>query len=83
MQPLAFFQQPIRLTGDIARIRNVTFILATGWAPSPFRPFYERAKSKGWKLATMACGHDVMLDMPIELTHELLAATPQMAAQAN
>ncbi len=77
MQPLATFQQPLHLTGGIARIKNITFILASGWAPSPFPPFYERAKIKGWKTLTMSCGHDVMLDLPEELTQELLAASPR------
>ena len=80
MQPLATFQQPVRLTGGIARIKNITFILASGWAPSPFSPFYERAKAKGWKTLTMSCGHDVMLDLPEELTQELLAASPRTQA---
>ena len=83
MQPLATFQQPIHLTGEIARIKNVTFILASGWSPSPFLPFYEQAKAKGWKTLVMASGHDVMLDMPEELTQELLAASSQSAASAH
>jgi len=83
MQPLATFQQPIHLTGGIAQIENVTFILATGWAPSPFPPFCEQAKAKGWRTLAMACGHDVMLDLPQELTRELLAASPQSAASAH
>ena len=72
MQPLATFQQPIHLTGAINRIENVTFILANGWA-SPFLPFYEQAKAKGWKTLTISSGHDVMLDQPEELAEELLA----------
>jgi hypothetical protein len=76
MQPLATFQQTLHLTGGIARIKNITFILANGWGPSPFPPFYERAKVKGWKTLTMSCGHDGMLDLPEELTQELLAASP-------
>ena len=83
MQPLATFQQPIHLTGEIDRIENVTFILANGWAPSPFPPFYEKAKAKGWKTLTMACGHDVMLDKPEELVEALLAVAPQSAAPAH
>lgn len=75
MQPLATFQQPLRLTGEIARVKNVTFILADGWSPSPFPSFYQKAKAQGWKTLTMSCGHDVMLDMPQELTRELLAAS--------
>jgi pimeloyl-ACP methyl ester carboxylesterase len=75
MQPLATFQQPLDLTGGISRIKSITFILANGYSPSPFPPFYERAKAKGWKTLTMPCGHDVMLDLPAELTQELMAAS--------
>jgi hypothetical protein len=76
MQPLATFQQPLRLTGKLDAVKNVTFIRATGYDESPFTPSYQRAKSKGWKTLTMACGHDVMLDMPQELTQYLLAVSP-------
>jgi len=79
MQPLRTFQQPLRLTGGIAKVSNVTYILATGWAPSPFPPFHDEAKSKGWRTVTMECGHDVMLDLPEELTRELLAASARSA----
>lgn len=81
MQPLATFQQPLhfeqppQLTGKIAGIENVTFILAGGWEPSPFAHFYDRAKAKGWRTVTMKSGHDVMLDLPEELAQELLAAS--------
>ena len=83
MQPLATLQQPIHLTGAIESIRNVSYILASGWSPSPFPPFYERAKSKGWRTVEMPCGHDVMLDMPVELTRELIAAAPKTSAAAR
>lgn len=72
MQPLAAFQQRIQLTGGIERIKNAAYILATGWGPSQFVPFYEKAKKRGWKTLALPCGHDVMLDMPEELTRELL-----------
>jgi pimeloyl-ACP methyl ester carboxylesterase len=71
MQPLATFKQPIKLSGKADGIKNVTFILATGFADSPFPQFYEPAKAKGWKTHTVACGHDVMLDRPEELTQIL------------
>jgi pimeloyl-ACP methyl ester carboxylesterase len=74
MQPLATFQQKIRLTGAIRNVRNVTFILATGYDHSPFMPSYEKAKARGWKILSLPCGHDVMLDMPPELTQALVAA---------
>jgi len=71
-QPLATFQQVLKLErkGDAAE--NATFILASGWNDSPFPAFYERAKARGWKTLTIPCGHDVMLDRPEELASALL-----------
>jgi pimeloyl-ACP methyl ester carboxylesterase len=69
LHPLATMQQRLRLTGGLQKIKNITFILATGWnGASPFPPFYEKAKANGWKTRTLSCGHDVMLDLPEELT---------------
>ncbi len=81
-QSLACFEQRIRLTGGLERIPEFTHILATGFREgSPFGACHERAKAKGWKTRTVACGHDVMLDLPEELTAILLeAATPQARA---
>src|SRR5262249_33915654 len=71
-QPIETFRQRIQLAQG-AKIPNVTFILATGFRESsPFPPFYEKAKAKGWKTLTVECGHDVMLDRPEELTAMLL-----------
>jgi len=81
LQPLACFQQPLRLTGAINRIEDITYILANGWSPSPFPQFYDKAKSRGWKTLTLACGHDVMLDRPEELTQELLAISSRSAGR--
>ena len=72
MQSIETFQQRIRLSGRI-QIKNVTFILATGFVEgSPFPPFYEKARAKGWNTITMPYGHDVMLDGPEDLTRALL-----------
>jgi len=80
-QPLACFQQPLRLTGALNHIQNITYILATGWGPSPFPQFYEKARAKQWNTVTMDSGHDVMLDNPEEVTRELLAITARPAAR--
>jgi pimeloyl-ACP methyl ester carboxylesterase len=82
-QPLATFQQHLHLTGGLGGIEDITFILATGWAPSPFPYFYEQAKTKGWMTVKLECGHDAMLDAPEALTRELLAASARRAASAH
>jgi len=80
VQPLATFQQPLKLEGK-GVVKNAAFILASGWSGSPFPAFYERAKIKGWQTLTIPCGHDVMLDRPDELTKALLdIAAAQPAA---
>ena len=72
-QALAAFEERIRLTGGLDRIKDATHILATGYQEgSPFPACHERAKKKGWKTRTMASGHDVMIDLPDELTAFLL-----------
>jgi pimeloyl-ACP methyl ester carboxylesterase len=65
-QPLATFRQRLRVEGSFPAAK-VTHILATGYEHSPFPPFHEIAKRKGWRTRTIDCGHDVMLDRPAEL----------------
>ena len=72
MQPIATFQQPLLLKGKVESTIPTLFILASGWNDSPFPKFFERARAKGWKTMSIACGHDVMLDRPAELTQALL-----------
>ena len=75
LHPGGCFWQPIKLTGGIAQIKNVTYILAEGFREeSPFPPFYEKAKTKGWKTVTMTCGHMPMFDQPEKLTQILIEA---------
>jgi pimeloyl-ACP methyl ester carboxylesterase len=69
-QPLATFAQPVRLRNQFPAART-THILATGYEHSPFPPFHEIAKQKGWNTSTIDCGHDVMLDRPNELVEML------------
>jgi hypothetical protein len=56
---------------------------ATGYQDTPFTPFYEHAQRSGWKILKMACGHDVMLDMPEELTAALIAAATAAAGAGS
>ncbi|MEO6380342.1 MAG: alpha/beta fold hydrolase [Caulobacteraceae bacterium] len=71
-QPLACFQQKLRLNQAVPAVGSIHYIYASGWQGSPFTTFYERAKAQGWSTREIACGHDVMLDRPEELTAALL-----------
>jgi pimeloyl-ACP methyl ester carboxylesterase len=81
--PLASFEQKMSLTGAVARLPKRTYILAEGWAPpaemggeSPFVPLAKRLKQdKAWRVVSVPCGHDVMVDMPKELADLLVEAS--------
>jgi pimeloyl-ACP methyl ester carboxylesterase len=75
--PLACFEERIKLTGGLERIKDISHIIATGFREgSPFPESHRRAKEMGWKTHSMACGHDVMLDLPEELTKFLVELAP-------
>lgn len=74
-QPLATFQQPLRLPRGPSQIARNHYIYASGWEGTPFTACYHRAKARGWTTSEIACGHDVMLDRPEALTAELIAIT--------
>jgi pimeloyl-ACP methyl ester carboxylesterase len=74
-QPLASFQQKLHLSPSAPAVGAIHYIYATDWEGTPFTGFYERAKTWGWSTREIACGHDIMLDRPDELTAALLQAT--------
>jgi pimeloyl-ACP methyl ester carboxylesterase len=81
MQSLATFEQKLRISGRDQKIANTTFVLANGFVEgSPFPPFYEEATARGWRTITVPCGHDVMLDLPDELTRILVEASKDQLA---
>lgn len=73
VQPLATFELPLLLSHPahdptVPRL----YILADTWEPSPFRHFARQVDGQpGWRLAKVACGHDVMVDEPAELARLL------------
>ena len=72
-QALATFETPILLTGGGSAIKERVFILADGWDPNPFRFYAAKVTGlPGWRVTKMTCGHDLMVDMPLELAHELM-----------
>lgn len=71
--PLKCFEQPIRLDDNWKQVRRRVYIYATGWSPGIGKPFFERAEQEaGWQALSVACGHDVMIDRPEELTRILI-----------
>jgi len=74
LHPLATMRQALRLTRAAGWPGPATYVRATDFPNSPFPPFYERARQKGWRTVDVAAGHDVMLDAPAALTHILLEA---------
>jgi pimeloyl-ACP methyl ester carboxylesterase len=71
-QPLATFQQKLRLSAGQSPVARNYYIYASDWEGTPFTRSYDRAKARGWTTSEMACGHDVMLDSPEALTRKLL-----------
>lgn len=73
-QPIQCFLQKLALTGARERIAKKTYIRAKAY-PSPyFDAGLASARAKNWLTHEVACGHDVMLDMPERLTELLLEA---------
>lgn len=63
--PLACFAQPIRLSGGIGRVGRRLYVQAAGYAPSAFALIAEQLRQDAaWRVETLPCGHDAMVDMP-------------------
>jgi pimeloyl-ACP methyl ester carboxylesterase len=71
MHPLSTLEVPAQISGACDDIPAIGYILAGGFE-GPFGQFYAQAGERRWWQAELACGHDVMLDMPNELTALLL-----------
>jgi pimeloyl-ACP methyl ester carboxylesterase len=70
--PLLTLLEAVRLTGDEAAIPRKSYILATGYEPTPFPPFAAKVKDDpAWEYHETDCSHLVMDDRP-ELTREVL-----------
>jgi pimeloyl-ACP methyl ester carboxylesterase len=64
--PLHTLTQRLRLTGGLDRITRRTYVLAASGPPF-FRAFRDSvAGDPRWRTEELACGHDVMIDLPAE-----------------
>ncbi len=71
MHPLSTCEAQARISGACDSIPTIGYILARGY-DGPFGQFYAKAAERNWGREELACGHDVMLDMPNELAGLLL-----------
>ncbi len=67
MHPLSSFEAPAQIRSACDGIASIGYFLARGY-DGPFGQFYAKAGERRWWREELACGHDVMLDMPNELT---------------
>ena len=74
MHPLSSCEAPAQISGACDGIATIGYIRARGY-DGPFGQFYAKAGERLWWQEELACGHDVMLDMPNELTALLLQRT--------
>ena len=72
-QPIATFLDKMTLTGARERIAKKSYIRALNNANPGFDKAMARAKADAsWRTYEVACGHDVMVDMPERLAEILL-----------
>ena len=73
-QPIAVILQPIKLSGALERLRKKAYIRAPKYPQPAFDSVLSgrRKTDPSWRTYEVPCGHDVMVDMPGELTEILL-----------
>jgi len=71
--PIGAFTRPVKLTGARERIAKKTYIRAAAYPNPVFDAHAAKLKARdGWRIETVPCGHDVMVDMPDRLVEILL-----------
>ena len=67
-QPVATFTERLRVSGAFARVRRKAFIGVTIGESPFFQAVADRyAANSDWRVRTIDCGHDAMIDKPKEL----------------
>jgi pimeloyl-ACP methyl ester carboxylesterase len=74
--PMATFFEKIVLTGARERIAKKLYVRACGYESLSFDAALEKVRGRPtWRAFEMACGHDIMIDMPQGLANILLEWT--------
>lgn len=72
-QPLATLTDRLALSGAYLEVPKKTYVLASGW--NGFQSFAEPLRGQpGWTVREIACGHDIAIERPEELSDVLEAA---------
>lgn len=72
-QPIGVSLQPIRMTGARDCVPKKSYILAGAYNSPAFTAYYEKLKTNPeWQVFSLPCQHDVMIEMPDELTEILI-----------
>lgn len=74
--PLATFQEKAELTGARERVAKKVYVRAKGYASPSFDAALAKVRAMpSWSVFELACGHDIMVDMPERLAEILLSST--------
>lgn len=67
--PISCFTQPVQLSGAVDSISSRYYVRAGGYKAPQFDACVEKLSSRpDWDVRSLPCGHDIMVDMPDELT---------------
>jgi pimeloyl-ACP methyl ester carboxylesterase len=72
--PIHTFDQPVKLSGGLSRLRNKRVFVSAAAYGGTFKQFYDVLKDdRNWRTYKVEnCGHMIMLDKPVELAKILL-----------
>ena len=72
--PLLTLIEPVRFTGEEAKVGRRIYIFAESWQPTPFAGFYATvAADPAWEVHRADASHNVMGDQPEQLLELMLA----------
>jgi hypothetical protein len=72
-QPIGTFTEPMKISGARERIAKKAYVRAGSYANPGFDKAMARVQAdKSWRVYSVPCGHDVMVDMPERLAEILV-----------
>ena len=72
--PLLTLIEPVRFTGEEAKVGRRIYVFAESWQPTPFAGFHAKvAADSAWEVHRADASHNVMGDQPEQLLELMLA----------